>query len=257
MTAIDTHSHIYLAEFDRDRAAMLERATHEEVKAILLPAIDSETHEVQFRLENESNGHCLSMMGLHPCSVKANFREELRIARDLFDKRKFWGVGEIGLDFYWDKTFISEQYIALHEQLEWVNHFDIPFSLHSRNATDECIEVVKEHQNGKLKGVFHCFSGDVKQANEIIELGVYLGIGGVVTFKNGGLDKVMEKISLEHVVLETDAPYLAPVPFRGKRNEPAYLKYVIEKLAGIKNISAEEVAEITTRNSERLFALEF
>jgi TatD DNase family protein len=253
MTIIDSHSHIYLPEFDGDRALMLQRAKEEGVGMILMPAIDSATHEVQFKIEEEGKGHCFSMMGLHPCSVKENYRTELKIARDLFDHRKFSGVGEIGLDFYWDKTFIKEQYEALHEQLEWANHFDLAFSLHSRNATDECIEVVKQHQHGKLKGVFHCFSGDEMQAKKITEMGIHLGIGGVVTFRNGGLDRVLPHIDLQHIVLETDAPYLAPVPFRGKRNEPAYLKFIIERIAAIKNISADEVAEITTRNAGNLF----
>ncbi len=253
MTLVDTHSHIYLPEFDEDKPAMLERAGTEGVAKILLPAIDSTTHAIQLQLEAEHPDRCISMMGLHPCSVKENYREELAMARDWFGKRKFIGVGEIGLDFYWDKTFTDQQYEAFHQQLEWALEFDIPVSIHSRLATDKCIAVVKEHQNGKLKGVFHCFSGDIKQAEEIIALGFYLGIGGVVTFKNSGLDKVMEAVSLDHVVLETDAPYLAPVPFRGKRNEPAYLKYVVEKLAQVKQVGTEEIARITTQNAQKLF----
>lgn len=253
MPLIDTHTHIYLPEFDPDQAAMLLRAEKESVEKILLPAIDSETHGRLLDLEARFPALCLSMMGLHPCSVKENFREELKIARDHLEARKFVAVGEIGLDFYWDKTFTDQQYAALHEQLEWAIHFDIPVSIHSRNATDECIKVVSAHQKGKLKGVFHCFSGDTEQAKQAIETGLYLGIGGVLTFRNSGLDKVMEHISLEHIVLETDAPYLAPVPFRGKRNEPAYLKYVVEKLANIKGLSQEEVAEITTANAKKLF----
>ncbi len=253
MMMIDTHSHIYLPEFDGDRAAMLERAVNEGVKKILLPAIDSATHQVQVDLEAAQPGKCISMMGLHPCSVKGNYKEELAIARDWLDKRPFIAVGEIGLDFYWDKTFSEQQYAAFHEQIEWALHFDIPISIHSRNATDECIAVVAEHQKGKLKGVFHCFSGDEKQAQQIIGLGFYLGIGGVITFKNSGLDKVMEAVSLDHIVLETDAPYLAPVPYRGKRNEPGYLRYVVETLMQIKGVDAEAIAKITTQNAEKLF----
>lgn len=255
MMLIDTHSHIYLPEFEKDRSNMLEKAEKEGVSKILMPAIDSSTHTVMLELEEERPLTCISMIGLHPCSVKENYLFELKIVRDYLEKRSFKAVGEIGLDFYWDKTFTEQQYAAFNQQIEWALHFDLPIVIHSRNSTDECIEVVSKHQKGKLRGVFHCFSGDIVQAKRVIDLGFYLGIGGVVTFKNSGLDKVMEEISLEHVVLETDAPYLAPVPFRGKRNEPAYLKYVAEKLAGIKNVEIDEVAKITTDNAEKLFGL--
>ena len=194
-------------------------------------------------------------MGVHPCSIKENYQDELKTAKDYLEKRPFKAVGEIGLDFYWDKTFSDQQYAAFHEQIEWALHFELPIAIHSRCSTDECIKVVAEHQQGKLKGVFHCFSGDAVQAKQVIDLGFYLGIGGVVTFKNSGLDKVLEDVSMSNIVVETDAPYLAPVPFRGKRNEPSYLKYVVEKIASIKNISVEEVAEITTENAEELFSL--
>ena len=255
MKLIDTHSHIYLPEFDLDRDAILERAENEGIRKILLPAIDSSTHEGMLKLEEDNSSICLSMMGLHPCSVKEIYREELKIARDYLEKRPFKAVGELGLDFYWDKTFTEQQYAAFHEQIEWALHFDIPIAIHSRNSTDECIKVVTEHQKGKLKGVFHCFSGNTEQAQQVIDLGFYLGIGGVVTFKNSGLDKVMATINLENIILETDAPYLAPVPFRGKRNEPSYLKYVVEKIAEIKNTGVDEVAAITTENAEKLFGL--
>lgn len=255
MMLIDTHAHIYVPEFDSDLAEMLRRAEKEGVRKIILPAIDSHTHEAMLLVENKNPVSCFSMMGVHPCSVKEDYREELKIARDYLEKRAFKAVGEIGLDFYWDKTFTEQQYAAFHEQIEWALHFDIPIAIHSRNATDECIAVIKKHQQGNLKGVFHCFSGDAKQAKQVIDLGFYLGIGGVVTFKNSGLDKVMEEVSLDNIVLETDAPYLAPVPFRGKRNEPSYLKYVVDKLAAIKNVSVEEIARITTANAEKLFQL--
>lgn len=252
---IDTHSHIYVPEFAPDFTQMLEKAQNEGVRKIILPAIDSLSHEAMLKVEDENPGVCLSMMGLHPCSVKESYKEELTIARDYLEKRTFKAVGEIGLDFYWDKTFTEQQYAAFHEQIEWAIHFDISIAIHSRNSTDECIEVVAAHQKGNLRGVFHCFSGNTDQANQIIDLGFFLGIGGVITFKNAGLDKVMEEVSLNHVVVETDAPYLAPVPFRGKRNEPSYLKYVVDKLAAIKNVSAEEIATITTANAEKLFGL--
>jgi TatD DNase family protein len=200
------------------------------------------------------------MMGLHPCSVKENFKEELEIVKHYFSKRKFIAVGEIGLDFYWDKTFTKEQFEAFNQQIEWSLEYNLPIVIHSRNSIDECIEVVSKHQNaclpdrqGKLKGVFHCFSGNEEQAKKIIGLNFYVGIGGVLTYKNSGLDKVVEQIDLKHIVLETDAPYLTPVPFRGKRNECSYIKYVAQKMAEIKKITVEEVAAITTTNAENLF----
>ncbi len=253
MTLIDTHSHIYLPEFEEDLSLLLERSEKEGVAKILLPAIDSGTHSNMLKLEEEHPASCLSMMGVHPCSINESYRDELKIALESLEKRAFIAIGEIGLDFYWDRTFTQEQYAAFHEQVEWALQYDIPIAIHSRNSIDECIKLVSGHQQGKLKGVFHCFSGNLEQANQITDLGFYLGIGGVITFKNSGLDKVMEYIDLGHVVVETDAPYLAPVPFRGKRNEPAYLKYIVERLAGIKNIEREEIAEITTANAKNLF----
>ena len=253
MQITDTHSHIYATEFDIDREAMLKRAEIEGVKKILMPAIDSTTHEEMIRLENLNPGQCFAMMGLHPCSVKDNFREELSIVKKYFSEKKFVGVGEIGLDFYWDKTFTTEQFEAFRLQIDWALDLNIPIVIHSRSSIDECIEVVREKQIGKLKGVFHCFSGTLEQANEIIGLGFYLGIGGVLTYKNSGLDKVIEQVDMKHIVLETDAPYLTPVPFRGKRNEVSYIKYVAQKLADIKSITVGEVANITTANAEALF----
>ncbi len=249
----DTHSHIYLEEFDADRQAMLERAGKEGVNRIIMPAIDSATHEKMIAVEKENAGLCRSMMGLHPCSVKENYKDELAIVKDWLGKRSFEAVGEIGLDFYWDLSFKDQQYESFRKQIEWALEFKVPIVIHSRNSIDECIAVVEEYKGSQLTGVFHCFSGTVEQANRISGLGFYLGIGGVVTFKKSGLDEVMKKISLEHVVLETDAPYLAPVPFRGKRNEPAYLKYVLQKLHEIHDITIEEIAHITTRNASNLF----
>jgi len=253
MILTDTHAHIYLPEFAETRIEMLKRAEKEGVNKILLPAIDSESHADLVELAARFPAQCRPMMGLHPCYVKENYLEELAIARNYLEKEGFVAVGEIGLDFYWDKTFTEQQYLAFEEQIRWALEFSLPIAIHSRNSTDECIEVVRRHQNGKLKGVFHCFSGNAEQARQIMDLGFYLGIGGVVTFKNGGLDKVFETIGLDRVVLETDAPYLAPVPFRGKRNEPSYLKYVVEKLAQIKQITEKEVALITERNVGELF----
>jgi TatD DNase family protein len=255
MQLIDTHCHIYSKEFEADRSPMIERSKNEGIDKMLMPAIDSEHHESMLLLEQQYPGECIAMMGLHPCSVKENYQEELAIIRQYVEKRSFIAVGEIGLDFYWDLSFKEQQYDSFHQQIEWALEYDIPVVIHSRNSTDECIKMVKEHQQGKLKGVFHCFSGSVEQAQQIIELGFYLGIGGVVTFKNGGLDIVMKQIDMKHVVLETDAPYLAPVPFRGKRNECAYIKYVAQKLATIKEMEIEEIAAVTTKNAETLFGL--
>lgn len=252
---VDTHTHLYVEEFDTDREAMLERAVKEGVTKMLLPAIDCESHGRLLALSAAYPENCLPMMGLHPCYVKENFREELRIAREYLEKGGFVGVGEIGLDFYWDRSFDEQQYLAFREQLDWAMHFNLPVSIHSRNATDECLAVVIEQQNGNLKGVFHCFSGDLSQAQQAIDLGFKLGIGGVLTFKNGGLDKVLPTIQPEHLVLETDAPYLAPVPFRGKRNEPAYLKYVVEKLALLYGMTETNIAAICTTNAKNLFGI--
>jgi TatD DNase family protein len=253
MQITDTHSHIYLDDFKEDRADMLMRAEKEGVTKILMPAIDSSTHGQMLALEKLNPAQCFAMMGLHPCSVKENFKDELAIVEKYMSERVFKAVGEIGLDFYWDKTFTKEQYEAFLHQTEWALAFDLPIVIHSRDSIDECIEVVRQMQNGKLKGVFHCFGGSIEQAKLITDLGFYLGVGGVLTYKKSGLDKVLEQVDMKHIVLETDAPYLTPVPFRGKRNEPAYIKYVAEKLAEVKNISVEEVATTTTANANILF----
>lgn len=252
---IDTHSHIYLQEFDFDKTQILQRAAGESIEKILLPAIDSSTHQRMLDLEKDSGTICVSMMGVHPCSVNENYKQELKIARSYIDSRGFIAVGEIGLDFYWDKTFTEQQYKVFNEQIRWGAELNLPIVIHSRNSIDECIEVISEHQNGNLNGVFHCFSGNEEHAKKVIDLGFYLGIGGVVTFKNSGLDKVVSSINLDNIVLETDAPYLSPVPFRGKRNEPSYLKYVVNKIAELKQLNRETVEEITTENAKKLFKL--
>ena len=252
---IDTHSHIYLPEFRDDLDQMLTRAENEAINLILMPAIDNETHQSMLEIEAQYPGKSLSMMGLHPCSVKEGYKQELKIVEEYLEKRRFVAVGETGLDFYWDRTFTKEQYASFQIQIELAKQYNIPVVIHSRNSIDDCIKVIRENQQGNLKGVFHCFSGNEMQAKEIIDLGFYLGIGGVVTFKNSGLDKVMVDIDIKNIVLETDAPYLAPVPFRGKRNECSYLRYVVEKLAQIKNIAKEEVAKMTTKNAKELFSI--
>ena len=255
MRLIDTHAHIYLPDFEEDRASLYERAEKEQVIKILMPAIDSGTHEAMIQVEETKPGLCFSMMGLHPCSVRESCQEELKTALRYLEKRRFKAVGETGLDFFWDKTYTEQQYASFNGQIEWALNYDIPVVIHSRNSIDECIKVVQQHQKGRLKGIFHCFSGNLVQAQQIIDLGLYLGIGGVLTFKNSGLDSIMKEINTEHLVLETDSPYLTPVPFRGKQNEPSYLKYVLQKLAVVKNTTVEEIALVTTTNAEKLFDL--
>jgi TatD DNase family protein len=249
---IDTHAHIYLPEFDNDRTAIISNAEAAGVSAIYLPAIDSHTHSAMLQAE-ATYPLCKSMMGVHPCSVKEDYNTEVAMVKDYLSQRTFIAVGEIGLDFYWDKTFIKQQYEAFHQQIEVAIMYNLPIVIHSRNAIDECIEVVAQYPT--VKGVFHCFSGNLQQAEKIIALNFMLGIGGVVTFKNGGLDKVIPNIGLSHVMLETDAPYLTPVPHRGKRNEPAYTKLIAEKICALLGTPIDEVATITTGNAEKLFRI--
>src|SRR4030095_5361282 len=255
MKLIDTHCHIYSDEFDPDRTVMLARAQDEGITKMLMPAIDSSTHKQMLELENEFPRSCRSMMGLHPCSVKDDYKDELRISAQWLEKRPFVAIGETGLDFYWDLTFTKEQYHSFQCQVEWALQYDLPIVIHSRNSLDECIDVINKNQKGNLRGVFHCFSGSLEQAKQIIELNFHLGIGGVLTFKKSGLDTLIKQIDLTHVVLETDAPYLAPVPFRGKRNECSYIRYIAQKLSEIKQMPIDEIAEITTANAEKLFRL--
>ena len=255
MNLTDTHCHLYSDEFKRDIDEVLQRAQHEQVNRFYLPAIDSETHDAMIALEQAYPGKCIAMMGLHPCSVKEDYIKELELVEEWLGKKQFPAIGEIGLDFYWDKTFATQQYQAFKQQIEWALHYKLPIIIHTRNAMPETLAVIKEYSGKGLTGIFHCFSGTYEDALAVIEAGFYLGIGGVVTYKNSGLDKVVEKIALQHLVLETDAPYLTPVPFRGKRNESSYLKYVAEKIAAIKNVTIEEVAAVTTANAEKIFGM--
>ncbi|MEO7307955.1 MAG: TatD family hydrolase [Ferruginibacter sp.] len=252
---VDTHCHLYLDVFKQDIHEVIKRAEKEGVNKFYLPAIDSTEIENLFLLEAQFPGKCIGMIGLHPCSVKENYQEELNLVKDWLAKRKFAAVGEIGLDFYWDKTFTAQQYEAFRIQIEFSLQYNLPIVIHTRNAMDETIKVVKEFVSKGVRGIFHCFGGTVENAKEIIDAGFYLGIGGVLTYKKAGLAEVLEKIDLRYMVLETDSPYLTPVPFRGKRNESSYLKYIIEKLALIKNVSVEEVASVTTANAEKIFGL--
>lgn len=254
-TWIDTHTHLYSEEFETDRESMVERALSAGINTLLMPNIDSTSIEGMLALEQRFPGQCLPMMGLHPCYVKENVADELTTVADWLAKRHFWAVGEIGLDFYWDTSFREQQHLAFREQLKMSAQYKLPVVIHSRSSTRECIDDVKALQDGRLTGVFHCFSGTLEEAREIIDLGFYLGIGGVVTFKKSGLDLLVEQISLDHIVLETDAPYLAPVPYRGKRNESAYLTLVGEKIADIKNLKIEDVATVTSSNARKLFKI--
>ena len=253
MILTDTHCHLYTEEFDEDRERVMARAAAAGVNKFFFPAIDSSTHEKMLSLENEYPGKCFSMMGLHPCSVKENYKDELAIVEQYLQKRKFAAIGEIGLDFYWDKTFSPQQYEVFDMQMRWALDCNLPIVIHTRNAMQETIDAVKPFADKGLHGIFHCFGDSYYMAAQIIDMGFFLGIGGVVTYKKAGLDLVLDKISLEHIVLETDSPYLTPVPYRGKRNESSYLKFIAERIAEIKNITVEIVAKITTANAEKIF----
>lgn len=254
MKLIDTHAHLYSGKFESDRSEMIERAVTRGVEQFYLPNIDSTSIEGMLALEAAYPDRCFAMMGLHPCSVQENYEEELALVRHWLDKRSFCAIGEIGIDLYWDKSTLPIQEKAFRTQIDWALEFDLPIVIHSRESTDEILAILESVQEERLRGILHCFTGDLEQAERAIRLGFYLGIGGVLTFKNSGLDKTVAEIDLQHLVLETDAPYLAPVPKRGKRNESAYVYWVAEKLAEIKKITLEQVARITTANAERIFA---
>ena len=253
MKFIDTHAHIYLSEFTSDIDSVIDRAQKENVKKYFLPAIDSSHHQEMILLEERFSSCCFAMMGLHPCSVKENYVDELKIVENWLNKKQFAAIGEIGLDFYWDKIFTKQQYKAFEIQMQWALDKKLPIVIHTRNAIQEAIEVVLPFSKKGLTGIFHCFGDDYATAKKIMDMNFYLGIGGIVTYKNSGLNEVLKEIPLSAIVLETDAPYLTPVPFRGKRNEPVYIKLIAEKIASIKEISVEEVATITTSNAEKIF----
>lgn len=250
---IDTHAHIYHEDFVVDRLDMLQRCDEQGILKVFMPNVDHTSIDGMLELESRSNGRCFSMMGLHPCSVKKDFEKELYIVEEWLSRRKFSAVGEIGTDLYWDKTFFDHQKEAFIIQVGWAKKYGLPLVIHCRESIDQTIEMIERLQEGNLSGVFHCFSGSLEQATRITKLGFVLGIGGIVTFKNGGLDKVIPEIDLQHMVLETDSPYLAPVPHRGKRNEPAYIPLVAKKIAELKNCALEEVQEVTTKNALKLF----
>jgi TatD DNase family protein len=253
MTIIDTHCHLYSEEFNADRDTVIKRAQQFGVQKFYLPGIDSESIDGMLSLEEKYPNVCFPMMGLHPCYVKENYKSELEIVEGWLKKRKFVAIGEIGLDFYWDKSYSVQQHEAFEQQMQWAMDYDLPIVIHTREAMQATIDAVKPFADKGLKGIFHCFSGSYESAKQIIAMNFLLGIGGVITYKNAGLGEVVSKINLQHLVLETDAPYLTPVPFRGKRNESVYLEFVINRIAEIKQISVGEVATVTTSNAENLF----
>jgi len=250
---IDTHAHIYDEAFADDQAEMIGRAQAIGVQRIYMPNIDADSIAPMLKLEEQYAGICIPMMGIHPCYINAGFREALNAAEVWLGKRAFCAIGEIGIDLYWDKTFIAEQQEAFNIQLSWARELQIPVAIHCRESLDLVIDLVKTKQDGSLSGVFHCFTGDANQAEAVKDLGFLMGIGGVATFKNSGLDAVLSKIGLEYMVLETDSPYLAPTPHRGKRNEPAYLDIIVKKVAQCLHCPEDEVRAATSGNADKLF----
>ncbi len=252
---IDSHSHIYSEEFDADFDVAIERAKAVGVKAIILPNVDVQSIERLHAAENRYPSYCFAAMGLHPTSVAADYKTALAVIRENLDKRSYIAIGEVGIDLYWDKTFAEEQIFAFEQQIVWAQEFDLPLIIHSRNAQNEVIRSLKKFKN--LRGIFHSFSGSYEQAQEILHLdgNFKLGINGVVTFKNAHLPQTLAKLSLSNILLETDTPYLTPSPYRGKRNESAYIQFVAEKLAEIYQVSVEEVDRITTQNTKEIFKL--
>lgn len=256
MSLIDTHAHLYAGKFDSDRAEMIERALDSGIEKFFLPNVDRTSIEGMLQMEEDYPGKCFAMMGIHPCSIKEDYLDELAVVEKWLGERPFCAIGEIGIDLYWDKTHLKQQQDAFRQQIKWAKALDIPIVIHSREATNEVLEILEEQKDERLRGIFHCFTGSLEEAERIIGLDFYLGIGGVVTFKNGGLDKVIKDVSINHLVLETDAPYLAPAPKRGKRNESAYIRLIAEKIAAVQQLPFSEVAEKTTANAKSIFKVE-
>jgi len=255
MIITDTHTHLYSEQFDADRNEMIQRALDAGVSRFFVPAIDSTYLNAMLALEKSFPENIFLMMGLHPTHVKENFEVELAFVKHWLDKRNFYAVGEIGIDLYWDKTLLKQQQIAFKTQITWAKEKNLPIVIHCRDAFDEIFEILEEVKDDHLFGIFHCFSGNLEQAKKAISYNMKLGIGGVVTFKNGKIDQFLHEIPLENIVLETDSPYLAPTPFRGKRNESSYITKVLDKLAEIYNLTSEEIAAITTQNSKNIFGI--
>ncbi len=254
MLFTDTHTHLYDERLIADDT-QIPRAIDAGVTRMYMPNCDRNTIDGMLYLADKWPAHCMPMMGLHPCYVKENYKEELAIVADWLAKRKFYAVGEIGLDYYWDVTYKEQQKEAFETQIDLALQYNLAIVIHSRESTQDCIDIVRKKQNGQLKGIFHCFGGTMEEARQIVELGFYLGIGGVVTYKNGIPPAIIQEMLLTSLVLETDAPYLAPAPYRGKRNESSYIPVIAQKIADIKNISIEEVATVTTANAEKIFPI--
>ena len=255
MILTDTHTHLYYETDPEKLSDLMQRSLDNKVSRLFLPNVDSESMALVFGLTEQYPEYCFPMLGLHPCDVKENFKEELDSISKEIARRKIYAIGEIGIDLHWDKTTLSIQQQAFRTQIGWAKHSGLPIVIHCREAFDEIFDILSELKDDKLRGIFHCFSGTLEQAEKVIQLGFYLGIGGVLTYKNSGLDKVVQDISLDHLVLETDSPYLTPVPFRGKPNESSYLIYIAQKLADLKQVSLEEIAEVTTYNSRVVFGI--
>lgn len=254
MQLTDTHTHLYYNEGEI-LEEQLARCLENNITRLFLPNVDTESIEKVFKTVHAYPKNCFPMLGLHPCSVKENFRDELGIINEALNHNTVYAIGEIGLDLYWDKTTLAAQQEAFRIQVAWAKERNLPIVIHCRDAFDEQFALLDELKDDKLRGIFHCFTGDIQQAKRAIDLGFHLGIGGVITFKNAGLDKVIEQISLEDIVLETDAPYLAPAPLRGKPNESSYLVYIAQKIADLHRKPLEEVANITTQNSKIVFGV--
>lgn len=255
MILTDTHTHLYSSQFQDDRNEMIQRAIDAGVSRFFIPSIDASYTQKMYDLESQYPENIFLMMGLHPCYVKENYLEELAHVENELAKKKFYAIGEIGIDLFWDKTFLKQQQHAFQRQIQLAKKYKLAINIHCRDAFDEVFEVLESERAADLFGIFHCFTGDFNQAKRAIDLNMKLGIGGVATFKNGKIDQFLKDIDLKHIVLETDSPYLAPVPFRGKRNESSYTKLVAEKLAAIYEVSIEEIARITTENSKNVFGI--
>lgn len=258
MTITDTHTHLYYPEFGDSLEVLLEKAGKKNVTRFFMPNVDSTSMQMMYDVNKKFPDNCFMMLGLHPCSVKENYKEELAIVERELNNKKFVAIGEIGIDLYWDKTFFEQQQDAFSTQIQWALEKQLPIDIHCRAAFDETYEIIQQYYGKGINhhpGIFHCFSGDIAQAEKVIALGFKLGIGGVVTYKNSGLDKVVDAVDIKHIVLETDSPYLAPVPFRGKTNLPEYIYNIAERVAFIKQMSLSELAEITTKNSVEVFGV--
>lgn len=255
MILTDTHTHLYYETDPEKLTVLMSRCLEKKVERLFLPNVDSSSIPLVFGLAEKYPENCFPMLGLHPCDVKENYLEELTIIQEAAASAKIYAVGEIGIDLHWDKATLPYQQKAFRQQIEWAKKADLPIVIHCREAFDEIFEILHEASDEKLRGIFHCFTGTAQQAAQVVELGFYLGIGGVLTYKNSGLDAVIRNIDLEHLVLETDSPYLTPVPKRGKPNESSYLSFIAEKLADLKHLSIDEVARITTENSKKIFGI--